>query len=1312
MPTGASGAEARDAGDGVPWRAPSPARRALSCWIAWRPGSYRRHTFPEVNRIDPSRRRRRTGWAVALLAGLLVAPPQGLLPTLGQEAASPVPGWRAQGTHRAAPVRPGPGKGPGFELQPPARTGVAFTNHLDEATVARNRLLELGSGVALGDVDGDGRVDVYLCRLEGDNALYRNLGDWRFEDITSRAGVACPDQYSTGCNLADLDGDGDLDLLVNSLGGGTRAFRNDGKGRFTEAELGFLRNAGATSMALADVEGDGDLDVYVTHYRTDTFHDPPKGGRFVQRRQPDGSTVIEPKDRYLGVPAMNGNLEVLERGEPDALYINRGGTNVVLVPWNVGLFIDEQSQALSEPPRDWGLAVMFRDLDGDHRPDLYVCNDFVHWPDRLWLNLGKRFQAAPPTALRNQSLSSMSMDAADIDRDGHDDFFVAEMLSPRREDRARQRPDTLDGVVRWPVERPGFRPEVTRNTLQRSRGDGTWADIAPLAGVAATDWTWSSAFLDVDLDGWEDLLLTTGNFHDVQDIDAQGRILREGLWKNPETRRQALALLPRRSTPSVALRNRRDLTFEDASTAWGFDQRGFAHGMAFGDLDNDGDLDVVVNELNGPVRLLRNGAQAPRLAVRLKGARGNTAGIGARIRVTGGPVAQHQEMISGGRYLSGDQAQRVFAAGEARSLDVEVVWRSGRRTEARGVAPNQVVEIEEKDTLDPLPAPAIPQPLFQSLVATPDPVPREPDPAEFERQPLLPRRLGTEAPGLAWADWDGDGDPDLWVGADEDGRPRALRNDGPAGFVTDDTVRPRLPEPGPEPGWLTSVLIVPGPSPGAAPLRWIGGRWPGKAAPGDTPRFADLSPSNAAPPIAPSSIPSDAAATGPLASADVDGDGLLDLLVGARTKAGRYPETAPTLLLPGTRTGWGPPQTLTDSARVSGAVFTDLDADGDSDLVLAGDWDSLRLFRNDGGRLIEATAGSGLESWKGFWNGVTAGDFDGDGRMDLVASNWGRNWRIDQTGGPAGATPATGRPAPVRLVSGEFSEPGRVLTLLASADPATGRQTPWRAWSALAKAIPSLVERVSSHRDFAARDVTDLLGPLAARAASVEADTFDSMVFLNRGGRFEAVPLPIEAQLAPAFGLSVADFDGDGQEDLFLAQNFFGVDAETSRQDAGTGLVLLGDGRGRFRSLPPREAGFSLPGEQRASAVADVDGDGRPDLAVGQHAGITRIFRNAGGRPGVRVRLEGPPGNPEGVGAVLRLVFGDRTGPAREVHVGSGFRSQDSADTVLAAPTLPTALEVRWPAGPGSPRGDLRRLEWPAGARAVTAGLAGGLRRR
>jgi hypothetical protein len=1219
------------------------------------------------------------GRSVSLVIGLVLGS------TLGQSASTLA--WKSEAGFRSASVQPGPGTGPGFTLQPASATGIGFTNHLAEATVARNRLLELGSGVALGDIDGDGRVDVYFCRLEGDNVLYRNLGDWRFEDITARAGVACPDQFSTGCTFADLDGDGDLDLLVNSLGGGTRSFHNDGKGRFTEVDMGFFRNTGATSMALADVEGDGDLDLYVTHYRTDTFHDPPKGGRFVQRRTPDGGTVIEPKDRYLGVPAMNGNLEVLERGEPDVLYINRGGTNMVVAPWNVGLFLDEQGQALVDAPRDWGLAVMFRDLDGDRQPDLYVCNDFVHWPDRLWLNRGKRFQAAPQTALRNQPLSSMSMDAADIDRDGHDDFFVAEMLSPRRQDRARQRPDTLDGVMRWPVERPGFRPEVTRNVLQRSRGDGTWAEIAQMAGVAATDWTWSSAFLDVDLDGWEDLLLTTGNFHDVQDIDVQSRIIQEGLWKTPETRQRALALLPRRETPSMAFRNRRDLTFEDSGKLWGFDQSGFAHGMALGDLDNDGDLDVVINVLNGPARMLRNGSPAPRLAVRLKGARGNTAGIGARLKVTGGPVTQTQEMISGGRYLSGDQALRVFAAGAGRSLEVEVLWRNGRRSVVRGLEANQIIEIEERDTLDPLPPTPAPQPLFESLVTDPDPVPSEPDASEITRQPLLPRRLGTEAPGVAWVDWDADGDPDLLISADEEGRFRALRNDGPAGFV-------------PEPGALGSVAV----SNAVAvlvdrrrdsPTRLIAGISNEKAALARAPRFHSWT-VQAGKPIVATNAPADEATTGPMALADVDGDGQLDLLVGARARAGRYPETSRTVILPGRTDGWGEAQLVTDQVRASGAVFTDTDGDGDPDLVLAGDWDTLRFFRNDGGRWVDATAESGLGAWRGLWNGVNAGDFDGDGRLDLVASNWGRNWRTDQPGASN---------APIQMVYGEFHEPGRVLTLMASWDPLSGRQTPWRSWSSLSQAIPALTERAHSHREFAVLSVDSLLGPLANRGRTLNAETFDSMVFLNRGGRFEGVPLAVEAQFSPSFGISIADFDGDGCEDLFLSQNFFGMDVETSRQDAGAGLVLMGDGRGHFRSLGPREAGFSLAGEQRGSAVADVDADGRPDLAVGQQSGKTRILRNRAGKPGVRVALEGPAGNPDGIGAAVRLVMGSRLGPVREIHAGAGFRSQDSPEILLATPQDPTAVEVRWPGG------KVQRSEWPVGARSMVI-RAEGLRQR
>jgi hypothetical protein len=480
-----------------------------------------------------------------------------------------------------------------------------------------------------------------------------------------------------------------------------------------------------------------------------------------------------------------------------------------------------------------------------------------------------------------------------------------------------------------------------------------------------------------------------------------------------------------------------------------------------------------------------------------------------------------------------------------------------------------------------------------------------------------------------------------------------------------------------------------------SPTRLIAGISNEKAALARAPRFHSWT-VQAGKPIVATNAPADEATTGPMALADVDGDGQLDLLVGARARAGRYPETSRTVILPGRTDGWGEAQLVTDQVRASGAVFTDTDGDGDPDLVLAGDWDTLRFFRNDGGRWVDATAESGLGAWRGLWNGVNAGDFDGDGRLDLVASNWGRNWRTDQPGASN---------APIQMVYGEFHEPGRVLTLMASWDPHSGRQTPWRSWSSLSQAIPALTERAHSHREFAVLSVDSLLGPLANRGRTLNAETFDSMVFLNRGGRFEGVPLAVEAQFSPSFGISIADFDGDGCEDLFLSQNFFGMDVETSRQDAGAGLVLMGDGRGHFRSLGPREAGFSLAGEQRGSAVADVDADGRPDLAVGQQSGKTRILRNRAGKPGVRVALEGPAGNPDGIGAAVRLVMGSRLGPVREIHAGAGFRSQDSPEILLATPQDPTAVEVRWPGG------KVQRSEWPVGARSMVI-RAEGLRQR
>ncbi len=573
----------------------------------------------------------------------------GLLCWLGVSGALNAAGldWKQEHGFRSAPLAVPPGGRTGFTLVEPSSSGVTFTNHLADRTVANNRVYENGSGVALGDVDGDGLCDIYFCRLEGPNALYRNLGNWRFEEVAEKSGVACDGQYSTGAALADIDGDGDLDLLVNSIGGGTRAFLNDGQGRFTELTgTRLVRRFGSTSMALADVDGDGDLDLFVTNYRTDTYRDRPPGLK-VEARMVGGKIVVTPEGRFIPMMAREreGAVEVIELGERDFLYVNDGTGKFSPVSWTSGSFLDEDGKALAKAPMDWGLAVMLRDFNGDGTPDIYICNDFVYSLDQLWLNDSARgFRAIPRTGLRNMSLSSMAVDVADIDRDGHDDFLVVDMLSRSHQNRQRQRPNTLHGLLNPPVSDPQFRPEVARNTLFLNRGDGTYAEIAQLSGLAATEWSWGGIFLDVDLDGYEDVLVANGNNHDVQDADAIQQIAQIRDRESAETR---LARFPRLDTENLAFRNRGDLTFEDASAGWGFNLRGISHGMALADLDNDGDLDVVINNLNAPAALLRNESSAPRIAVRLKGAGANRHGIGAKIKVLGGPVPmQSQEMIS------------------------------------------------------------------------------------------------------------------------------------------------------------------------------------------------------------------------------------------------------------------------------------------------------------------------------------------------------------------------------------------------------------------------------------------------------------------------------------------------------------------------------------------------------------------------------------------------------------------------------------------------------------------------------------------
>jgi len=1162
-------------------------------------------------------------------------------------------------------------------------TGMTFTNVLSDPAVARNRILEIGSGVALGDVDGDGRSDVYFCRLEGPNVLYRNLGDWKFADITESAGVACPNQFSTGAALADIDGDGDLDLLVNSIGGGTRAFLNDGRAHFTEiVDSRLVRRFGSTSLALADVDGDGDLDLYVTNYRTDTHKDSPPGLR-TEVRLVEGRIEVTPADRFFALGRRGSAAEVVERGERDFFYLNDGRGRFAPVSWTAGSFFDEDGKPTSGPPLDWGLSVMFRDINGDGLPDIYVCNDFFFSPDRIWINEdGLRFRAIPRTAVRSISASSMAVDFADLNRDGFDDFIVVEMLGRDHRERATHRENVIHADWNLPVADINHRMEVPRNTLGLNRGDGTFAEIAQYSHLQATDWSWGVAFLDIDLDGYEDLLVATGSNHDVQDTDRLREFASSGAPRTPEVRLSQLGRLKRLDAPNLAFRNNHNLVFTEVSREWGFDDRAVSQGMAFGDLDNDADLDVVMNNMNGEAGVYRNDGGGARTAVRLRGEGGNTRGIGAKIRVFGGAApVQSQEMICGGRYLSSDDSVRVFAAGDATNeMRIEVSWRSGRTTTVNGVKGNRVYEIDEKGagaaraerekrrvTVFEDRSGAIRHRHVENVFA------------DFARQSLLPRKLSQLGPGVAWYDADGDGRDDLIVGSGKGGKVSVHVNDGKGGFKLKEEGSAVSADQSGVLGWTagTNRLILAGLS------NYEEGTTNGGC----------LSIYNLNRGVVEESVPGQAFSVGPLALADVDGDGDLDLFVGGRVNPGRYPEPADSLILRNDAGSLVPGQRLEKVGLVSGAVFSDLDGDGKPELVLACEWGPVRVFRNELGRFKEVTEELGLEKHRGWWNGVTTGDFDGDGRMDIVASNWGRNTPYESH-----------RERELKLYYGDLAGTGELGMIEAYHATETGKEVPERTLEIMERSMPWVREKFPTHAAYGAAGVDEILGERRKSVAVLSAGWLETTVFMNRGDRLEAVVLPAEAQMAPAFAVCVGDYDGDGREDIFLSQNFFGVRPEDGRYDAGRGLWLQGNGRGGFRSVTGQESGVMVYGEQRGAALCDYDGDGRVDLAVTQNGAETKLYRNAGGQAGLRVSLNGGSGNPQGAGARMRLKFGERWGATREIHAGSGYWSQDSPVQVLGTPDPPTQIQIRWPGG-STTTGSI-----PPGAREIVVGGSGSVR--
>lgn len=1176
------------------------------------------------------------------------------------------PTWEQGEGFRRRQLAPTPGGKPGFTLMVDEAVGIHWTNSLPPEKYMERQNLMNGAGVALGDFDNDGWCDIYLCGKFAPNALYRNLGNWKFEDVTAKAGVGCTNQTSNGAVFADINGDGLLDLLVTSFTGPNACFLNLGDGHFTNIteRAGLLSKGGTTSQALGDLDGDGDLDLYVMYFGIEAIL---RDGASFSTRMVNGRTAIMGK--FAKRLAINPNGRLIEFGEPDALYRNKGSGTFEPIRWEEA-FLDENGQPAAAP-NDFGLAIQIRDVNGDGLPDIYTCNDF-HTPDRLWLNDGHgKFKAVDRLALRNMSYASMGVDFADIDRDGNLDFITVEMLS-RDHRRHGKQMSPKDPTLRQ-IGQIDTREDVARNVLNLNRGDGTYADIAWFSGVAASDWSWTPIFMDVDLDGYDDLLISNGHLHDVNDRDMAWARPAPGTTPTPEQRRMLLRY-PRLDTPNVAFHNRRDRTFEDASQAWGFNSRQITHGMALADLDNDGDLDLVANCANAGPLVYRNETAAPRVAVRLKGKAPNTQSIGAKVTLRGGPFPQSQEILCGGRYLSGDDTGRAFAVPNgSHDLEIEVRWRSGFASLVKKVEPNFLYEIDESSAValpKTAPVAAAPTPMFEDVSARINHTHHEDPYDDFARQPLLPKRLSQLGPGISWFDVNGDGRDDLVIGSGKGGDIAIFQNEGQGGFKV-------LASPNLKAARSDDTTTILGTHANGRSFLLVGnalyeGTRTNAAVLGEY--FVPSAENGAA--FCPST-----ASGGPVAMADVDGDGTLDLFVGGRFVPGHYPQAASSFLFQNDGLKFGQTEAsakLTEAGLVSGATFSDLDGDGLPELILACEWGPVRVYK------FKITARSPLASWEmreitselglsghaGLWSSVVTGDFDGDGRMDIVAGNWGKNSAYQRS-----------REGPWYVYYGDFNGDGRTEILEAYFDPGLKEVVPWRDLNQVTAELPWVRTAFATHQAYSSASVKQVLGAHFAQAKELKATTLATTIFWNRGGHFEAEALPAEAQWSAVYGMNVADFNGDGIEDLFLAQNFFAARPEEDRLDAGRGLLLLGQAGGKFLPMGGQESGLKIYGEQRGSAVSDFDGDGRVDLCVSQNGAATKLYQNRGGKPGVRVRLKGASSNPDGIGAVLRVRSNGQPGPAREIHAGSGYWSQDSTLQVLALPPGEPEIVVRWPGG-------------------------------
>jgi len=1103
----------------------------------------------------------------------------------------------------SAPLAPrsGPRGATMFTPMPAEQTGIVAENRYADPRMWTDRYQELiygamGTGVAIGDYDGDGRPDVFVVSKTEQSRLFRNLGGWKFEDVTAKAGIVEPGKpgvWTQGAAFADVNNDGHLDLYLCRFGAPNLLFINQGDGTFREeAAARGLAVVDASGMAaFCDYDRDGDLDVYVQTNMFDAARAPG--------------------------------------GQKDYLFRNRGD----------GTF-ENVTVAAGIAGETMGHSVLWWDYDEDGWPDLYVANDYATEDQLYRNNRDGTFTNVINAVVPRTPYYAMGADLGDVDRDGRTDLIVADMAATTREKDQRGMAGSRARAQTYSDD-PTVAPPLMRNALYLNTGLGFMLEGASLAGVAATDWTWSMRFEDFDNDGRLDLHVTNGMIREYHNADLLERIM---ALENPGDSRRAMQAAPVFAERNLAYRNEGGISFREVGAEWGLAQTGVSFGVATGDLDGDGDLDLVFgNYENGPTVLRNDSDTGHRLIVALRGTTSNRYGVGATVRIESASGRQVRTLVLARGYLSTSEPVLHFGLGDDSVIEhLTVEWPSGQVQRFDGVPADRRLTITEPAGSASRAAPSLPAGLFESKVL--DLVSREAPEPDANPQPLLPFTFDRRGPALAVLS-DGGREQLLLGGTTRDplkGFPADSLDDGPLlVFEANGDGRPDL---------LQTK---------AGASRPVGPDYQPKLHLGTATGFS------------PAPFPVITQSIGAVTAADIDRDGDLDLFLGARVLPGRYPLSPRSVLL---RNDGGtfvevPLPENGELGMVTSALFSDLDGDGWPDLLLATEWGTIRYLHNDEGRgFSERSAAQGF-THTGLWSSLVSADFNGDGRPDYAVGNAGLN------------TPYLAGPA--ILFHGRFGDGGPPLVLEAVAEG--DKLYPRRSRNEIAPRISGLLRRFPRQDDYAKASLTEIVGEQRlARAKRFDAAELRSGVYLSQpAGPHRFVPLPWAVQLAPVQGMVAVDLTGDGHPDLALVQNSHAPAQSSGRFTGGLGVVLAGDGQGGFRALDPAESGLIVPGDAKALVVADLNADGWPALVASRNDQPALAFSLrpvAGARPW-RVRLKGPSANPTAIGARLVLTLADGTTRTAEIGAGSGYYSQSSPIAFFGLRTAPRSLEVRWPDG-------------------------------